>query len=73
MTVTEIPQKISIMMQIYKPDTTKNIQILMRIIDAVLICAREGIALRTHRDNLDDPFVRDNNFIAILKGFTNYG
>ena len=61
------------MIQIYKPDTTKNIQILMRIIDAVLICAREGIALRTHRDNLDDPFVRDNNFIAILKGFTNYG
>ena len=45
----------------------------MRIIDTVLICAREGIALRTHRDNLDDPFVRDNNFIAILKGFTNYG
>ena len=61
------------MIQIYKPDTTKNIQILMRIIDAVLICAREGIAFRTHRDNLDDPFVRDNNFIAILKGFTNYG
>ena len=25
----------------------KNIQILMRIIDAVLICARQGIALRT--------------------------
>ena len=45
----------------------------MRIIDAVLICAREGIALKTHRDNLDDPFVRDNHFIAILKGFTNYG
>ena len=69
----EIPQKISIMIQIYKPDTTKNIQILMRIIDTVLICAREGIALRTHRDNLDDPFVRDNHFITILKGFTNYG
>ena len=27
--------------------------------------------LRTHRDNLDDPFVRDSNFIAILKGFAN--
>ena len=35
----------------------KNIQILMRIIDVALICARQGIALRTHRDNLDDPFV----------------
>ena len=22
-------------------------------------------------DNLDDPFVRDSNFIAILKGFAN--
>ena len=43
----------------------------MRIIDAVLICARQGIAPRTHKDNLDDPFVRDNNFIAILKGFAN--
>ena len=27
--------------------------------------------LRTHRDNLDNPFVRDSNFIAILKGFAN--
>ena len=43
----------------------------MRIIDAVLICARQGIALRTHRDNLVDPFVRDGNFIAILKEFAN--
>ena len=43
----------------------------MRIIDAVLICARQGITLRTHRDNLDNPFVRDSNFIAILKGFAN--
>ena len=41
----------------------------MRIMDAVLICARQRIALRTHRDNLDDPFVRDSNFIAILKRF----
>ena len=47
----------------------KNIQILMRIIDAILICARQGIALRTYRDNLDDPFIRDSNFIANLKGF----
>ena len=43
----------------------------MRIIDAVLICARQGIALRTHRDNLVDPFVRDGNFIVILKEFAN--
>ena len=43
----------------------------MRIIDAVLNCARQGIVLRTHRDNLDDPFVRDSNFITVLKGFAN--
>ena len=49
----------------------KNTQILRRIIDAVPICARQGIAPRTHKDNLDDLFVRDSNFIAILKGFAN--
>ena len=49
----------------------KNTQILVRIIDAVPICARQAIAPRTHKDNLDDPFVRDSNFIAILKGFAN--
>ena len=49
----------------------KNIQILMHIIDAVLVCVRQGITLRTHRDNLDDPFFRDSNFIAILKEFAN--
>ena len=49
----------------------KNVQILMRIIDAVLTCARQEIALRTHRDNLDNPFVRDSNFIAVLMGFAN--
>ena len=32
----------------------KNIQILMRIIDTVHICARQEIALRKYRDNLDD-------------------
>ena len=47
----------------------KNIQILMRIIDPILICARQGIALRAHRGNLKDPFVRDSNFIAVLKEF----
>ena len=45
----------------------KNIQILVRIIDAVLICARQGIVLRTDREKLDDPFVKDSNFITILK------
>ena len=34
----------------------------MHVIDAALICARQSIALRTLRDNLDDPFVRDSNF-----------
>ena len=27
--------------------------------------------LRTDRDNLDDLFVRDSNFIAVVKGFAN--
>ena len=44
----------------------KNIQILMRIIDAVLICARYGIALRTNRYNLADPFVRDSLLIWMI-------
>ena len=34
----------------------KNIQIFMRIIDVALICARQGIVLRTHRENLDNTF-----------------
>ena len=49
----------------------KNMQILMCIIDAVLICARQSTPFRTHRDNLDDTFVRDSNFIEIIKGFAN--
>ena len=49
----------------------KNMQILMCIIDVVLICARQSTPFRTHRDNLDDTFVRDSNFIAIIKGFAN--
>ena len=43
----------------------------MRIIDAVLICARQGMVLRIHRDNLDDAFVRDSNLVSILKSFAN--
>ena len=31
----------------------------------------KGLPLE-HRDNLDDPFVRGSNFVAILKGFTNW-
>ena len=47
----------------------KNIQIFMRIIDPAVICARQGITLRIHRDNLDDPLV--SFFVAILIGFAN--
>ena len=43
----------------------------MRKIDVALICARQGIAIRTHRDNLHVPFIRDSNFIAIFKGIAN--
>ena len=43
----------------------------MTVTKIPLICARQGISLRIHRDNLDDPFLRDSNFTAILKGFAN--
>ena len=44
---------------------------VMRIIDVVLICAKQRIAIRTHRDNLHVPFIRDSNFIAIFKVIAN--
>ena len=43
----------------------------MRIIDAALLCAWQWSALRTRKDNSDDPFIRNCNFIAILKWFAN--
>ena len=44
---------------------------VMRIIDVVLICAKQRIAIRTSRDNLHVPFIRDSNFIAIFKVIAN--
>lgn len=57
----------------------RNIHILKRIIEAVLVCAQQGIALRVHRDhtnvvnedNDDDDNISRNrgNFLAILEKF----
>ena len=49
----------------------KNMKILMLIIDAVPMWARQRIVHRTHGENLENPFVRYTNFIAFLKGFAN--
>ena len=62
--VTNIPQKISITIKICR-------FLCVLKIPSVFICTRQGISLRTRRDNLDDPFVRDSNSIAILEGFAN--
>ena len=49
----------------------KNIQILIRIIPCCSYFYKTRDCPRTHRDNLDNPFVRHSNCIAILKGFPN--
>ena len=49
----------------------KNIHVLKRIIQAVALCAQQGLALRGHREvesqNNEDS--RDGKFEAILKSF----
>ena len=46
-----------------------NVYVLKRVIQAVRVCAKQGLPLRGHRDNSRDEFSRDGNFIAILKSF----
>ena len=49
----------------------KNIHLLKRVIQAVALCAQQGLALRSHREgeSEDNEDSRDGNFQAILKSF----
>ena len=49
----------------------KNVHVLKRIIQAVALCAQQGLALRGHREveSEDNEDSRDGNFQAILKSF----
>ncbi|XP_071965592.1 52 kDa repressor of the inhibitor of the protein kinase-like [Antedon mediterranea] len=49
--------------QIYKD----NIHILQSIIEAVLLCGKQNIALRGHRDDSTSSCSNTGNFLAILK------
>ena len=49
----------------------KNVDLPKRIIQAVVLCAQQGLALRGHRDveSEDNEDSKDGNFQAILKSF----
>ena len=48
----------------------KNKYILRSIIDAILLCGKQGIALRGHRDDSTaDPSSNRGNFLSILEAF----
>ena len=50
----------------------KNVHVLKRIIQAVVLCPQQGLTLRGHREvkSEDNEDSRDGNFRAILKNFT---
>ena len=49
----------------------KNLHVLKRVIQAVALCAQQGLALRGHREveSEDNEDSRDGKFQAILKSF----
>ena len=49
----------------------KNVDLLKHIIQAVVLCAQQGLALRGHREveREDNQDSKDGNFQAILKSF----
>ena len=49
----------------------KNVHVLKRVIQAVALCAQQGLALSGHREmeSEDNEDSRDGNFQAILKSF----
>ena len=49
----------------------KNVYVLKSIIQAVALCAQQGLALHGHREveSEDNKDSRDGNFQAILKSF----
>ncbi|XP_050548290.1 zinc finger MYM-type protein 1-like, partial [Daktulosphaira vitifoliae] len=50
-----------------------NRKIIVPVIESVLLCGRQGIELRGHRDsgvlNLEDPLINEGNFRALLRFF----
>ena len=50
----------------------KNVHVLKRIIQAIVLCPQQGLTLRGHREveSKDNEDSRDGNFRAILKSFT---
>ncbi|XP_060855245.1 zinc finger MYM-type protein 1-like [Metopolophium dirhodum] len=66
----------SVYHQLNKAEKTQkenNRKIIIPVIDSVLICGRQGIALRGHRDSgvlkLEDPIINEGNFRALLRFF----
>ena len=45
----------------------RNVHILKLLIKAVNLCSKQGLPLRGHRDNSNEEFSRDGNFLAIVK------
>ena len=45
-------------------------QVLRSVVDAILLCGKQGISLRGHRDDSTaDPSTNRGNFLAILEAF----
>ncbi|XP_025406722.1 uncharacterized protein LOC112680748 [Sipha flava] len=66
----------SVYHQLNKAEKTQkenNQKIIIPVIDSVLLCGRQGIALRGHRDSgvlkLEDPIINEGNFRALLRFF----
>jgi len=66
----------SVYHQLNKAEKTQkenNRKIIIPVIDSVLICGRQGIALRGHRESgvlkLEDPIINEGNFRALLRFF----
>ena len=57
----------------YKAELTKLFKkikcILRSDIDAILLCGKQGISLRGHRDDSADPSTNRGIFLAILEAF----
>ncbi|CAI6375120.1 unnamed protein product [Macrosiphum euphorbiae] len=50
-----------------------NRKIIIPVINSVILCGRQGIALRGHRDsgplNIDEPLINEGNFRSLLRFF----
>ena len=68
-TLTTTPKSKKVTKMWQKSD--KNVHVLKRIIEAVTLCAQQGLALWGHREveSEDNEDSRDGSFQAILKSF----